>query len=151
MIRICFWAPPRDAPSRGGPDPGSGRAAYSWPVRGAGAPPPQIGVEYPPHLMRLSSPKFRRPCARHAAAPPQRTRTGHPAVVLSQGQRMAYAATQSRAGRLAVHGTSPGGLWVGTGHKPRWDRIFSITSACSMNAMIRIDPPHWVQTSGSTS
>ena len=44
-----------------------------------------------------------------------------------------------------------GGLCAVAGQRPRWVRIFSITSGCSMNAMIRIAPAHRGHTRGSTS
>ena len=45
-----------------------------------------------------------------------------------------YAAMRPVAGDMAT-GTPAGGLCAGAGQRPRWVRIFSMTSGCSMTAM----------------
>lgn len=54
------------------------------------------------------------------------------------------------AGNMAT-GTPAGGLWMWVGQSPRCVRIFSMTSGCSIHAMIRLAPAHWGHTRGSTS
>ena len=66
-----------------------------------------------------------------------------PGAARGRGGAPGYAATRSGVGSGAS-GTSTGGLWAGAGpfdklragHRPRWVRIFSITSAWSMQAII---------------
>jgi hypothetical protein len=41
-----------------------------------------------------------------------------------------------------------GGPWARPGQSPRWVRIFSMTSGCSMKAMMRMGPPHWGHSKG---
>jgi hypothetical protein len=62
------------------------------------------------------------------------------------GRRVAGNHSSGLAAALARGGPCERGS-----QSPRWVRIFSMTSARSMKASIRIPPPHRGQTSGSTS
>ena len=123
--RICFWA------------------ASHYCYRGAAAGPGLAGTKGSiPHLggavssENWSGKGWRR---RWTASEVERGDTGQTrrTTAFRAAARTTYAAMDSV------------GLWAWAGHRPRWVRIFSMTAACSMKAMIRMGPPHCGWSNGS--
>jgi hypothetical protein len=146
---FAFWGVRHEWPSPGaGPRTWAGRPDLGWPgMRASRLSGPGRSIRRTGQSCQGQSSggpaRCRRPRgARGSSAPNAAARGG-------QGSTD-YAATQPAAGSVTPR-TSAGGLWAAAGQSPRWARIFSMTSGCSMNAMMRIGAAHRGHISGSTS